>query len=204
MAKPTAERILDAAEDIFAERGYDGASLGVISDRVGIRGPSLFNHFKNKPELYAAVLERLLDPFFALLDELIAQAPSADRARSSLEIMMNHHTARPNLARLIQHAILAEGEQFDLLVERWYRPFMVRITKLSAGALTGESPGAADRRAWVMAYGSMILGYITLAPLHREVLGIDAFAADEVATQVRLMKRIISLTEVGVRESENC
>ena len=56
----TADRILNAAEDLFAEKGYSATSLGDVADRVGIRSPSLYNHFKNKEALYEAVLERLL------------------------------------------------------------------------------------------------------------------------------------------------
>ncbi len=37
----TSERILDAAEDLFAEKGYSATSLGDVADRVGIRSPSL-------------------------------------------------------------------------------------------------------------------------------------------------------------------
>jgi len=40
-AKPTAIRVLDVAEDLFAARGYDATSLGEVADRVGIRQPSL-------------------------------------------------------------------------------------------------------------------------------------------------------------------
>ena len=59
-APSTSDRILDAAEDLFAEKGYSATSLGDVADRVGIRSPSLYNHFKNKEALYEAVLERLL------------------------------------------------------------------------------------------------------------------------------------------------
>jgi AcrR family transcriptional regulator len=59
----TADRILDAAEDLFAQQGYSATSLGDVADRVGIRSPSLYNHFRNKEALYTAVLERLLTEF---------------------------------------------------------------------------------------------------------------------------------------------
>ena len=61
--KSTAERLLDAAEGVFAEYGFEGASLGVIADRVGIRQPGIYNHFRDKKELYTAVMARLLDPW---------------------------------------------------------------------------------------------------------------------------------------------
>ncbi len=59
-ALSTRERILDAAEDTFAQVGYEAASLSAIADRVGIRTPSLYKHFPSKQDMYTAVLERLL------------------------------------------------------------------------------------------------------------------------------------------------
>ena len=58
----TAARILDAAEALFAERGYAGTTLRDVAAAVGIRNPSLYNHFPNKESLYAAVLERGIGP----------------------------------------------------------------------------------------------------------------------------------------------
>ena len=69
-APSTAERILDAAEDLFAQKGYSATSLGDVADRVGIRSPSLYNHFRNKEALYEAVLERLLVEFSRPLMEM--------------------------------------------------------------------------------------------------------------------------------------
>jgi AcrR family transcriptional regulator len=62
----TAQRILDVAEELFAERGYDGTSLRQIADRAGIKQPGLYNHFAGKQALYEAVLFRALNPIFAM------------------------------------------------------------------------------------------------------------------------------------------
>ena len=58
----TAARILDAAEAVFAERGFEAASLREIARRAGLQQPGLYNHFASKRELYAAVLDRALTP----------------------------------------------------------------------------------------------------------------------------------------------
>lgn len=57
----TADRLRDAARALFAERGYSGASLGEICARVGIRKPSVYNHFRSKDALFLDLLERSLD-----------------------------------------------------------------------------------------------------------------------------------------------
>jgi len=51
-------RILDAATEIAAERGYDGTSIGAVSVKCGLPASSIYWHFKDKDDLLAAVIER--------------------------------------------------------------------------------------------------------------------------------------------------
>jgi AcrR family transcriptional regulator len=52
------ERILDAATEIAAERGYEGTSIGAVSTKCGLPASSIYWHFKDKDDLIAAVIER--------------------------------------------------------------------------------------------------------------------------------------------------
>jgi AcrR family transcriptional regulator len=52
------ERILDAAAAIAAERGYEGASIALVSAKCGLPASSIYWHFTNKDDLIAAVIER--------------------------------------------------------------------------------------------------------------------------------------------------
>ena len=52
------ERILDAATEIAAERGYEGTSIALVSDKCGLPASSIYWHFTNKDDLIAAVIER--------------------------------------------------------------------------------------------------------------------------------------------------
>jgi AcrR family transcriptional regulator len=51
------QRILEAALDIAAERGYDGTSVALVTQRTGLPASSIYWHFKNKDELLAEALE---------------------------------------------------------------------------------------------------------------------------------------------------
>ena len=75
------EMILDAASALFAERGYDGASLRDISRRVGISHPGMLHHFSSKDVLLGAVIDRLEAHAQGLLD-------SADSIASSPETLI--------------------------------------------------------------------------------------------------------------------
>ena len=51
-------RILDAATEIASERGYEGASIALVSAKCGLPASSIYWHFKDKDDLIAAVIER--------------------------------------------------------------------------------------------------------------------------------------------------
>jgi TetR/AcrR family transcriptional regulator len=186
----TAERVLDVAEEMFAERGYDASSLAEIAGRVGIRTPSLYNHFKSKRALYVAVLERNLDSFSALLAESVVEPLTPRQAEGLIEAAIRHHLSYPNLARLIQHAALAGGAQIELLLERWYDGILEQVGNVVSGNPALTAPDPARARVVIMAFHSMILGYVTLAPLHRKLLGADPLAPEPVERYVELVSEL--------------
>lgn len=65
----TASRILDAAESLFAERGFSETSLRSITTRAGVNLAAVNYHFGTKTELIQAVFERFLTPFCRKLNK---------------------------------------------------------------------------------------------------------------------------------------
>ena len=69
--KQRREQLLNVGRTLFAERGYDGASVEEIAARAGVSKPVVYEHFGGKEGLYAVVVDRevqrLLDTFTAAL-----------------------------------------------------------------------------------------------------------------------------------------
>ena len=63
-------RILDAAQEVFATYGYQGATIDEVADRAGISKPNLHYYYKRKRDLYLAVLRRTLEIWLVPLREL--------------------------------------------------------------------------------------------------------------------------------------
>lgn len=53
----TKQRILDKALELFSTQGYDSVSVGEIAKAVGIKAPSLYNHFPSKQAIFDAIME---------------------------------------------------------------------------------------------------------------------------------------------------
>src|SRR5512139_3551664 len=61
MSDPAPDRILDAAERLFAERGFEGASVRDLAAAAGVNLAAINYHFGGKEALYRAVGERLMN-----------------------------------------------------------------------------------------------------------------------------------------------
>lgn len=55
---PTKDRILDSALTLFSEKGYDGVGVDLIAENAGIKGPSLYKHFKSKEDILDSLIEK--------------------------------------------------------------------------------------------------------------------------------------------------
>ena len=62
------ERILDAATEVAAERGYDGTTISLVSKKSGLPPTSIYWHFADKDDLIAAVIQRSFARWLAALD----------------------------------------------------------------------------------------------------------------------------------------
>lgn len=195
----TAGRILDAAEELFSERGYHGATLRDVADRVGLRIPSLYNHFAGKEALYAAVLARGIGPVVALLSEL-AEAPEAERhdPRRVVEPVMRLLAQRPHLPRLVLHETLSGGERLTPMLREWMAPTFARAQELVEERGGRGSPlGASDGRLapeqaslLVLAMYHVVIGFFASAPLYRAVTGIDLLAEPMLTRQTELLRQM--------------
>ncbi len=173
----TRDLFLDAAESLFASQGYQGTTIKQVAARVGVQGPALYKHFTSKRALFEEVLERLFTPFAVLLTD------EATTGGNQREIMLQH-LANPNTSRIVAHATLSGGEDLALLVERWYRPFFSHTRAMLAAGTPGYTPVS------VMAFHSMLLGYLTLAPLHQSIFDIDPLTEEALSELLSLQNQL--------------
>ena len=66
----TKQRILDKALELFSAKGYDSVSVGEIAKAVGIKAPSLYNHFPSKQAIFDAILESTAAQYEADTDQI--------------------------------------------------------------------------------------------------------------------------------------
>jgi AcrR family transcriptional regulator len=67
------EKILETAASLFVTKGYHGMSMREIAEALGVSKAALYYHFKDKEELFLAILRQYLADMSALLDQISAE-----------------------------------------------------------------------------------------------------------------------------------
>jgi TetR/AcrR family transcriptional regulator len=144
-AERTRAAVLEAAEAIFAEKGFAATRLEDVADRVGIRRASIVYYFRDKKELYHAVLASV---FGGLLEKIEAALSRPDplpaRIEAGVGAWVDYVGVRPSIARLILREVADAAPGHRPAVLEHTRPFfdLVRrqVFERDGGAIARLSP----------------------------------------------------------------
>lgn len=192
----TPERILDAAEALFALHGLAGTAVRDIARAVGLTPASLYNHFEGKQAIYDAVLERGVMPLLSLLRELPSREHTARDMEEVIDGIMAQLSSRPHLPRLIQHEVITGGPYVKKLAKNWFRPILEQgIAELARDPDSGWQPEEYDlvMSAWL----NMVFGHFAMAPMMREVFDYDPLSPESLARQTRFLRKLARLMLAG-------
>lgn len=135
----TRTRILDAAEELFMQHGFEGTSMRTLTAKASVNLAAVNYHFGSKDALIEAVFRRRLDPMntarIAELDRLEATAGSSPpptetiiRAflRASLAMIEDTKGGGRNFIRLLGRAYTEPSKPIRALIGQLYAPAMAR------------------------------------------------------------------------------
>ena len=136
-AEERKEEILDAAEKLFAAKGFDNTSTGDILDAVGIARGTLYYHFRSKEEL--PVLERLTKAIMALNVETKIGHEIMEQVHRPQNALMHQKMQATLLAGIlpILTELIEEGNQQGVFHTR-YPESVVEMTILYANTAFDE------------------------------------------------------------------
>jgi AcrR family transcriptional regulator len=165
-------RILDAAEELFMQHGFEGASMRMLTAKAGVNLAAINYHFGSKDALIEAVFRRRLDPMnverIAQLDRLEQEAAGAPLAAeaiirafigASLRMIEDARGGGRNFIRLLGRAYTEPAKPIRALIGQMYAPTMERFKAAFVKALP-DLPK--DELVWRMHFMFGTLAY-TLA-----------------------------------------
>src|SRR3954451_13311728 len=98
--EPGRERVLQAALELFGERGYHATSIAEIGERAGIAKSVLYHYFASKAKLYEAVIEAETRELLRRVAAAVPEDPQAPRLRAGVEAYLDFLADRPAAWRL--------------------------------------------------------------------------------------------------------
>ena len=190
-AELTRERILEAAEVMFAKHGLNGTRIREIAETAEVNNATIYSYFPSKSDLHEAVLERGMRPLLDLMMEFSARPNDVEAAGKLLRGTMKHLSERPNLSRLLYLEIISEGSYLEELYSRWLRPlFSFGLAELKKS--TASTPWEGDLAPLIVtAFVQLTFGHFALAPLFRELIGADPTSEEWAANQTRFMLTLL-------------
>ena len=129
----TRERLLKAAFDEFADRGFEGTSTRSVAAKAGLQHPLVTYHFKNKEGLWRAVLSRASFNFSRHLQDYLGEVSNEDeitRLRRVHTEFIVFAAANPGFHWLMSSEGRRESDRLDWLVEECVRPYFNEVAKL--------------------------------------------------------------------------
>lgn len=144
--------ILDAAIEEFSARGFSSTSMANIADAAGMSRPALYQHFKNKSDIFVsgftALLDNAVDRSLAALD---ADAPTSKRLDDLLQRfdgdLWERMAASPHSEELFATAGELSPALYGTTGERLWQGLDAHLIAVGAGDAADEP--AAQRAEWI-------------------------------------------------------
>lgn len=153
----TRDRILGAAGEVFAEQGFEGATVRAITERAGVNLAAVNYHFRDKAELYTRVVVDACSARAAFREVMAEAGSPEERLRSLIYRFLEYllDPARPDWKRRLMAREMANPTTaLDELVEKNIRPLRDEFLTPTLRELTG---GCFNRRQ--LSYiGSSVMG----------------------------------------------
>jgi AcrR family transcriptional regulator len=161
-AEARKEAIVEAVQDVFAEKGFDGTTTRELAKAAGVSEALLYKHFPSKESLYAAMLDGCAKgPTFAEASRILGLDASTSTLVVMVHFMISHYVlGRPGdrhraaLNSLLVRSLLGDGEFVRLMHKKlaaaWLKKFEACLQAASKAGEMREVPIRHDLCVWLV------------------------------------------------------
>lgn len=151
------QHILRTASQVFAQRGFEGASMRDISRATGVSLAGLYYYFKNKQHLLYLIQSTT---FTFVLERLRSRLSGVQEPMERLRLLVLNHIeyflSHPNEMKVLSHEEDALGEPYSEKVQAIKRRYYALAREIfDALAAEGLAPGIQPRIAVLSLFGMM-------------------------------------------------
>ena len=117
--------ILAEAVRVFAESGYEGASIATVADNAGLSKQNLMYYFPTKQALYARVLDGVLDEWLERMDKLAdAEQDPRDVLRAYIQAKLKFSREQPYASRVYAMEVISGAQLYGDQIQKRVVPLL--------------------------------------------------------------------------------
>lgn len=163
-----AERILEAADELFSARGFPGVSMRDVAEAARVKKASVFYHYKNKDELFERVLERYYTAHAHVLEAAEAGGDPSERLHRFIDAYVDFIEDHHRYVRLVQMEITS-GSTHLPQIARGLALLHERVRAILEGLVPEAGPLAA--RQFFVSFAGIVNNYYLYAPALSDAWG---------------------------------
>ena len=197
----TRATILEAAEQIFAEAGLEGARTDAIAAAAGVNKALLYYYFKSKDALYLAVLEGHMKQFRERAYQVLAgEGAARSKLLDYVGIYFDFISSRPYYPRLMLRLAMSSERELARFAREHFLPLYRRlVTVIEVGVASGELRPVDGHHA-AFSLIALTVHYFAAEPIVRAVSDRDPY---EAANLKRRKREVLDFIRYGLfREPE--
>lgn len=162
----TVTRILEAAKDVFAEKGFAGARVDEIARRAGVNKAALYYHIGDKKALYADAFHNVIGTAAQrLIDGIKGSKTPEEKIKTYLKTLAKTFDENPQVPRMMMREMASGGQNLpDIFFQDLFSIFRTLSGILEEGKSKGVFIDSLPLLVHFMAIGATVI-YKTIAPI---------------------------------------
>ena len=182
------QAILKAALLEFAQEGASGARIDHIARAAHVNKALLYYYFKDKEQLYGAVLDQVFSGLAERINEVLDRdLPPREKLLAYAGAHFDYIAASPLYPRVVQREMMRAGRQgsphIRSIVERYFRPMQGRLMELFRAGMESGDFRRVNAAHFVFSIVAMNVFYFSSAPVIALLSHADPLAPESVAAR---------------------
>ena len=169
----TRSEILAAARSVFARKGYEGASTREVASAARVNNAMIYYHFRDKSELYKAVLAQAFAEFDQIWDHPVfaSQAASRRKIQTYIEGFIRFQQANEDIRRIMSMEFASCRRNYRWIADNHYTANYRKLAGLMQEAMRRREMKRIELPLAISSLVGMVIHSFILRPIAQHVIG---------------------------------
>ena len=181
--------ILQAAERLFADKGFDGTTTQAIAMEAGLPKSNVHYYFATKDQLYRTILEETVRAWLSTFDRFGVTDDPAQALSSYVHAKVELSFARPHASRIFAREMLSGGTAIRAFLEDELRPWVEERSAVMRAWIADGRMNPIDPHHLLFTIWAATQTYADFAPQIRAIQGADP----DLAAQARIAASVADM-----------